>query len=81
MNERGFAAVDKLEEVGRAHDATIAQTAIAWCLANPAVTSAIVGANSIAQLEDTAKGAAVALSAEDKAALDALTDWSGRDEA
>ncbi len=81
MNERGFAAVDKLEEVGRTHQATIAQTAIAWCLANPAVTSAIVGANSIAQLEDTAKGAAVALSAEDKAALDALTDWSGRDEA
>ena len=29
MNERGFTAVDKLEEIGRAHDATIAQTAIA----------------------------------------------------
>ena len=47
MNERGFAAVDKLEEVGRGHDATIAQTAIAWVLANPAVTSAIIGALSL----------------------------------
>ncbi len=75
MNERGFAAVDKLEEVGRASGVTIAQTAIAWVLANQAVTSAIIGATSIAQLEDTIKGADVALSAEDKAALDAVTAW------
>lgn len=75
MNERGFAAVDKLEEVGRASGVTIAQTAIAWVLANPAVTSAIIGATSIAQLEDTIKGADVTLSAEDKAALDAVTAW------
>jgi aryl-alcohol dehydrogenase (NADP+) len=81
MNERGFAAVDKLEEVGRqtgllsGHDATIAQTAIAWVLANQAVTSAIIGATSIAQLEDTAKGADVKLSAEVKEALDKVTDW------
>ena len=75
MNEQGFAAVDKLEEVGSGHDTTIAQTAIAWVLANPAVTSAIIGANSVAQLEDTVKGADVALSAEDKAALDVVTAW------
>jgi len=75
MNERGFAAVDKLEEIGRGHDATVAQTAIAWALANPAVTSAIIGANTIAQLEDTTKGAEVKLSAEEKAALDAVTAW------
>lgn len=75
MNERGFAAVDKLEEIGRVCGATIAQTAIAWVLANPAVTSAIIGATSVAQLEDTIKGADMALSAEDKAALDAVTAW------
>lgn len=75
MNERGFAAVDKLEEIGRVCGATIAQTAIAWVLANPAVTSAIIGATSVAQLEDTIKGADMALSAEDMAALDAVTAW------
>lgn len=75
MNERGFAAVDKLEEVGLAHDATIAQTAIAWVLANPAVTSAIIGATSIAQLEDTLRGAEIQLSAAQKAALDEVTAW------
>jgi aryl-alcohol dehydrogenase-like predicted oxidoreductase len=75
MNERGFTAIDTLEEVGRAHEATIAQTAIAWCLANPAVTSAIIGANSIEQLEDTIRGAEVVLTVEEKDALDATTAW------
>lgn len=75
MNEQGFNAVDKLEEIGQNHEATIAQTAIAWVLANPAVTSAIIGANSIAQLEDTLKGAKVKLSAEEKTALDQVTAW------
>ena len=75
MNEQGFTAVDKLEEIGQAHNATIAQTAIAWVLANPAVSCAIIGANSIAQLEDTVGGAAVSLSSEEKAALDETTAW------
>ncbi len=75
MNEQGFTAVDKLEAIGRNHNATIAQTAIAWVLANPAVTSAIIGANTLAQLEDTAKGAEIRLTAEEKAALNETTAW------
>ena len=75
MNDRGFTAVDKLEDIGRGHEATIAQTAVAWILANPAVTSAIIGANSVEQLRDTMMGAEVALSVEEKAALDDTTAW------
>ncbi len=75
MNEQGFSAIDKLEEIGQAHEATIAQTAIAWVLANPAVSAAIIGANNTAQLEDTVKGATVRLSEEQKIALDEVTVW------
>ncbi len=75
MNEQGFSAVEKLEEIGQGHDATIAQTAIAWVLANTAVTSAIIGANIIEQLEDTMKGAEVKLSDEEKKALDGVAAW------
>ena len=75
MNEQGFAAVDKLEEIGRSHDATIAQTAIAWILAKPAVSSAIIGANTTAQLQDTVQGADLRLSIEEIEALDATTAW------
>jgi aryl-alcohol dehydrogenase-like predicted oxidoreductase len=76
MNEQGFAAVDKLEEIGRHHDATIAQAAIAWILANPAVSSAIIGANSLAQLRDTIKGADIELTVEEKESLDATMTWN-----
>ena len=75
MNEQGFAAVDKLEEVGKSHNATVAQTAIAWILANPTVSSAVIGANNLDQLTDTMKGADIELSAEEKAALDEVTAW------
>ena len=75
MNEQGFAAVDKLEEVGKSHNATVAQTAIAWILANPTVSSAVIGANNLDQLTDTMKGADIELSAEEKTALDEVTAW------
>jgi aryl-alcohol dehydrogenase-like predicted oxidoreductase len=75
MNESGFTALEKLDEIGGGIEATIAQTAIAWVLANPAVSSAIIGANSIEQLEDTFKGAEIELSVEDKEALDKVTAW------
>ncbi|MCA9971545.1 MAG: aldo/keto reductase, partial [Anaerolineales bacterium] len=75
MNERGFTAVDRLAEVAQAHEASVAQVAIAWVLANSAVASAIIGANSVAQLEETLKGAALRLAPEQKEALDAATAW------
>ncbi len=75
MNEQGFTAVDRLEAIGKSHNATIAQMAIAWVLANTAVTSAIIGANSIEQLEDTMRGAEISLTPEQKAALDEATAW------
>lgn len=78
MNDQGFDAVEKLEEIGGGHGATVAQTAIAWVLANPAVTSAIIGANSVEQLEDTLKGAEIDLSEEEKEALDETTAWKER---
>ena len=76
MNEQGFSAIDKLDEVGKVHGATVAQTAIAWMLANTAVSSAIIGANSIEQLEDSIKGADVPLTADQKAGLDEITTWA-----
>ena len=59
-----FAALDPGRDVYKRQDR-----------ANPAVTSAIIGANTIAQLEDTTRGAAVKLSAEEKTALDKVTAW------
>jgi len=76
MNDAGFAAVDKLEALGLERDATIAQMAIAWILANPAVSSAIIGANSLDQLRDTFKGGEFKLSDKEKEVLDVTTAWN-----
>ncbi|MCA9986851.1 MAG: aldo/keto reductase [Anaerolineales bacterium] len=75
MNDQGFSAVEKLAELGQKYDATVAQMAIGWILANPVVSSAIIGANTVAQLRDTWGGADVQMSADDKKTLDEITAW------
>ncbi|MFN2187788.1 MAG: aldo/keto reductase [Candidatus Promineifilaceae bacterium] len=76
FNDRGFAALEILNEVSQSVGAAISQTAIAWILANPAVDSAIIGANSVKQLEETFAGANLVLGEEDKAKLEEATKWS-----
>jgi aryl-alcohol dehydrogenase-like predicted oxidoreductase len=68
--ERGFAILDVLASIARARGATIPQIALAWILANRAVTSVIIGARKLTQLDDNLKSSDLALSAEDKQALD-----------
>ena len=62
LNEAGFAAIDTLEMVAQGRGVTIAQTALAWLLGNTAVSSAIIGANSIKQLDETMQAADIHLS-------------------
>jgi aryl-alcohol dehydrogenase-like predicted oxidoreductase len=68
--EKGFAILDVLASVAKAHGATVPQIALAWILANDAVTSVIIGARKIPQLDDNLKSVDVTLSAEDRKALD-----------
>ncbi len=49
----------------------LAQASIAWMLARPGITSAIVGASSAAQLDQTLPAAGLALDQEEMAKLDA----------
>ncbi len=65
-----FAIIDVLAEVARTHDASVAQIALAWILANDAVTSVIIGARNMTQLDDNLKSIDVTLSADEKKALD-----------
>ncbi|HKG13832.1 MAG TPA: aldo/keto reductase [Pyrinomonadaceae bacterium] len=70
---RGFDAVDALEEVARSRGASVAQAALAWLLARPAVSSVIIGANKMSQLEDNLKAVGLKLSAEEIERLSATT--------
>jgi L-glyceraldehyde 3-phosphate reductase len=44
--------VQKLNELAQARGQSLAQMAIAWTLRKPAVTSSLIGASSVKQLED-----------------------------
>ena len=51
--DASIAKVRRLDDLARRSGRTLAQMAIAWVLRSPRVTSALVGASSVAQLEDT----------------------------
>jgi aryl-alcohol dehydrogenase-like predicted oxidoreductase len=71
--EQAFAILDVLADVARAHMVSIAQAALAWVLAQETVTSVIIGARKLSQLEDNLKSIELELSAEELNALDAVS--------
>ena len=71
--EKGFDILDVAKEIADRHGVSVAQIALAWILANSAVTSVIIGARKPAQLEDNLKAIDVKLSGEDMKALDEVS--------
>lgn len=72
LNERTY-ALEKLDVIAKAHDSTVARVALAWVMAQPGVTSTIIGARRLAQLEDNLKSVDVTLTSEELGRLDACT--------
>lgn len=71
--EAGFALLDRLRPIAAAHGVSAAQVAIAWLLTKDVVSSVVLGASKLEQLEDNIGAADLKLSAEEIAALDDAT--------
>jgi len=71
--EHGYTVIDAVKRVAARVEATPAQVALAWLLARPGVTTAIVGARRPEQLQDNLGALALALSDQDVAQLDAAS--------
>jgi aryl-alcohol dehydrogenase-like predicted oxidoreductase len=69
--QRRYEVVDQLEAVADKAGVSVTHLSVAFTLAHPAVTSAIVGPRTMGQLEDLLAGADVRLDAE---ALDAIDE-------
>jgi aryl-alcohol dehydrogenase-like predicted oxidoreductase len=69
---RNLEIVERLKELARELDITVAQLAIAWTLANPAVHVAIVGARRPAHIEGAAPAAGVHLDADAMARVEEI---------
>jgi aryl-alcohol dehydrogenase-like predicted oxidoreductase len=74
-NDRGWSLIDQLEKTGQSHGKTVAQTALAWHLTNPLITSPIIGANTPAQLEELCGVSGYRLAPEEMLALNELTKY------
>jgi aryl-alcohol dehydrogenase-like predicted oxidoreductase len=69
--EADHLVVDQLEKIAKTRNVPMAQVALAWVLANPVITSPIVGATKPHHLEDAIAALSLTLSAEEKASLEA----------
>lgn len=69
---KNLAVVESLKAFAAERSISVAQLAIAWTLANPAVDVAIVGVRNARHVEDFAAAAGVALSSDDLRAIDTL---------
>lgn len=72
--ERGFEAIDELVAIARERHATVAQVALAWLLSRKGVTSVIIGAKNMKQLEDNLGAARLKLSEEEAERLSRTTE-------
>jgi aryl-alcohol dehydrogenase-like predicted oxidoreductase len=71
--EKLYDTVEVLVDIAAAHGASPAQVALAWLLGRPAVTSLIIGARTDEQLRDNLGGADLALTTDEREALDKVS--------
>jgi aryl-alcohol dehydrogenase-like predicted oxidoreductase len=68
--ERLWRSIDAAQPIAESHGASVARVALAWLLSKPFVTSVIIGAKRMDQLEDNLAAVEVKLSPEELKSLD-----------
>lgn len=75
LDDRGLNILETLDQVAGKHGAKPGQIALAWQIARPSVTSPIVSATSLQQLDELAKAADLTLDDADIRALNEASSW------
>lgn len=71
--ERCLEAVARLRPIAAGAGLTVAQLAVAWLIGRPGVSTALVGARTVAEIEENVVGAVGHVDETDMAAADAVT--------
>ena len=81
LDENSYDLVERFLNAAAELNVTPAQMALAWVMAEPRVTAPILGARSLEQLQDSLEGAALSLTAEQRAYVPAVDPgrWIGAD--
>ena len=77
--ERTWNIIEAVQDVAEKRGVSMAEVALAWVTNRPAVTSTILGARTVEQLETNLKAADLQLSDTEIAALDAASDLHAAD--
>ena len=72
-DDRTYDVVDELTRIAGKHDSTPGRVALAWVRARAGVSSTIIGARTLAQLDDNLAALDLTLSADETAALDKIS--------
>jgi aryl-alcohol dehydrogenase-like predicted oxidoreductase len=72
--ERTWNVIDAVQKVAEDRGVSMAEVALAWVTDRPAVTSTILGARTMGQLETNLRAAQLHLTEAERAALDAASD-------
>jgi aryl-alcohol dehydrogenase-like predicted oxidoreductase len=80
MTDKNFDLIETMDSIARAHNATISQVALAWMLADPVITSPIIGPNKMSQWDDNLGALDVTLTAEEVRTLNESTRWQESDD-
>ena len=70
---KAYDIIDVLIEVGKQYGVSAAQIALAWVRLQPGVTSTIIGAKNVDQLNDNVNSTAIELSADDLARINEVS--------
>jgi aryl-alcohol dehydrogenase-like predicted oxidoreductase len=75
FNERNWVLLDQMDALAKEKAASTSQIALAWLMADPLITSPIIGANSLEQLKDNLGALDVQLTLAEKSILDKASSW------
>lgn len=70
---KAYDIIDVLGDIGKQHDVSVAQISLAWVRQQKAITSTIIGAKNVSQLNDNIKSTEVVLSADELKRIDEVS--------
>ncbi|MBL8165453.1 MAG: aldo/keto reductase [Anaerolineae bacterium] len=72
-DERAFTVLEQVRRIATAYGVPMAHVALAWMLANPVITSPIIGARTLEQLEEVTGAISLKLTSEEINALNEVS--------
>ena len=72
--DKAYPIIDAMDEIAKPHDVSVAQVALAWLLSKKHVTTIIIGAKNLEQLNDNIKATDLELTHDELKKLNEISE-------